>query len=528
MSRLVEHLSTALTTSSCDLHVLNDDHETWSAHPWGEVYARAENFAEAVHDRGPAEAVALIGEPNIEFLSAIFGSWLAGASVALLPGPIRGADHGQWAQATLSRCHSIGVSSVFSHGDRLADLQACDQLNRVHDVIPLAHPQRSTTLTPAGTDRPAILQGTAGSTGTPKTAQLSHDAVLANLCGITERVSIESGRDTGLSWLPLYHDMGLTFLLTTALSGLSAYQAPTSAFSAMPFRWLGWLADSRATLTAAPNFAYNVLGKYASRLPDCDLSSIRFALNGGEPVDCAGMARFATEFQRFGFDAGALSPAYGMAESTCAVSVTPPGNGLQFDEVRVKTDEGELLRRHAVLGNAISGMEIRIEPVDFPVAEAEGRDAGEVQIRGDSMMAGYLGDAPRDAEKWFGTGDLGYFTDDGLVVCGRVKELIHIAGRNVFPSEIERIAGQVPGVREGSVVAVGSAEQSARPGLVIAAEFRGGDEEETRITLVRKVASECGVVPARVLFVEPGTLPRTSSGKLRRLEVQKTLVADRG
>ncbi|BBZ00949.1 long-chain-fatty-acid--ACP ligase [Mycolicibacterium chitae] len=528
MSRLVDQLSAALTSSPHDLHVLNADHETWTPHSWGEVHARAQNFAEAVHDHGPAQAVALIGEPSIELLSAIFGSWLAGASVALLPGPVRGADPGQWAEATLSRCQNIGATAVYSHGDRLADLQSRDDQRCVHDVSPLAHAQRSTTLSAVGTDRPAILQGTAGSTGTPKTAQLSHDAVLANISGISERVGIDRGTDSGLSWLPLYHDMGLTFLLTTALSGLPSYQAPTSAFSAMPFRWLGWLAHSRATLTAAPNFAYNVLGKYASRLPDCDLSSIRFALNGGEPVDCAGMARFATEMQRFGFDGGALSPAYGMAESTCAVSVTPPGNGLQFDEVRVTTDDGEMLRRHAVLGNAISGMEIRIEPVDFPVAEAAGRDVGEVQVRGDSMMSGYLGDTPCDPGNWFGTGDLGYFTDDGLVVCGRVKELIHIAGRNVFPSEIERIAGQVPGVREGSVVAVGSDEQSARPGLVIAAEFRGGDEEETRVTLVRKVASECGVVPAKVLFVEPGTLPRTSSGKLRRLEVQRTLVADRG
>lgn len=528
MSRLVEHMTSALTSSPHDLHVLGPDNESWAAHSWGEVHVRAENFAEAIHDHGPAEAVALIGEPSIELLSAIFGSWLAGASVALLPGPVRGADPAQWSQATLNRCEDIGVSSVYSHGARLADLQFSDARGYVHDVSALAHPRRSTTLRPASTERPAILQGTAGSTGTPKTARLSHEAVLANVSGITERVGMHRDRDCGLSWLPLYHDMGLIFLLTTAMSGLPAWQAPTSAFSAMPFRWLGWLDHSRATLTAAPNFAYNVLGKYARRLPDCDLSAVRFALNGGEPVDCAGMVRFASELGRFGFDGGALSPAYGMAESTCAVSITPPGDGLLVDEVRVDTAEGEKVQRHAILGNAVRGMEIRIEPVDFPVAEAAGRDAGEVQVRGESMMTGYLGDAPHDATSWFGTGDLGYFTDDGLVVCGRVKELIHIAGRNVFPSEIERIAGQVPGVREGSVVAVGSAEKSARPGLVIAAEFRGGDEEETRITLVRKVASECGVVPAKVLFVEPGTLPRTSSGKLRRLEVQQTLVADRG
>jgi long-chain-fatty-acid--[acyl-carrier-protein] ligase len=170
-------------------------------------------------------------------------------------------------------------------------------------------------------------------------------------------------------------------------------------------------------------------------------------------------------------------------------------------------------------------MEIRISPTPERSAGLAGRDVGEIEIRGTSMMSGYLGDTPLEPGAWFPTGDLGYLTDDGLVVCGRAKEIITIAGRNVFPAEIERVAAEIRGVREGAVVAVGTDDDTTRPGLVITAEFRGPDEAGARSELVAKVASECGIVPANVVFVRPGSLPRTSSGKLRRLEVKRNLTA---
>nr|WP_236950466.1 long-chain-fatty acid--ACP ligase MbtM [Mycobacterium sp. MS1601] len=498
-----------MTSSRHSLHILEAG-DAWTAYPWGEMYARAENFADTA---AGAAAVALIGEPTAELVAGIFGSWLAGASVAVLPGPVRGADTTEWAHTTAQRCRNIGATKVFSHGARLAELQP---FTAAHDLSTVASARRSTTLQPASSAPPAILQGTAGSTGSPKTAQLSHDAVLANVSAITARVVVDAEVDVACSWLPLYHDMGLTVLLAAALSGIPLWQAPTSAFSAMPFRWLQWLQHSGATVTAAPNFAYNVIGKYAHRLPNLDLSRIRFALNGGEPVDCAGLSRFTAEMARFGFDAGAVSPSYGMAESCCAVTIPEPGLGLRVD--------GEV-RDFAILGQPVAGMEVRLSAVDAPVSEATGRDVGEIEVRGTSMMDGYLGDARRDPAEWFPTGDLGYLTDDGLVICGRAKELITVAGRNVFPSEVERVAGQIPGVREGCVVAVEAGGHATRPGLVIAAEFRGDREDETRIQVIRKVAAECGVMPAQVLFLTPGSLPRTSSGKLRRLEVKRSLDA---
>ncbi|WP_199253632.1 long-chain-fatty acid--ACP ligase MbtM [Mycolicibacterium mengxianglii] len=522
MNTLATALSQAMTTSERNLVVLDRASGQWNPHPWQEVHARAENIAERILD-GPDGAVGLVGEPTVEFAAAIQGAWLAGRSLSILPGPVRGADDQQWALATAQRFDAIGVTQVFSLDNYLELLRPNTSGIIVHDVATVGHCQRSTTLPQQGAsaDTPAVLQGTAGSTGTPRTALLSPEAVLHNIAALLQHTRVDPSVDIGCTWLPLYHDMGLTFLLTGFLSGADMWLAPTAAFSASPFRWLTWLSQSRASLTAAPNFAYSVIGKYARRVPDVDLSRLRFCLNGGEPIDCAGFQLFLSELGRFGLDPHAAAPSYGMAESTCAVTSPTPGTGLLFDEII--DPETDSVRRHAVLGDPIPGMEVRIAPTEHSDGP---RDIGEIEIRGTSMMSGYLGQQPLAHDEWFRTGDLGYQTDAGLVVCGRLKELITVAGRNIFPSEVERVAAQVRGVREGAVVAVGTAD-AARPGLVITAEFRGPDEAGARSDLVQRVASQCGVMPADVVFVAPGSLPRTSSGKLRRLEVKQNLEAAR-
>lgn len=525
MTELAAALSAAMMGAHTKLAVLDAQSGQWAHHPWPEVHARAENVAERITDEGAA-AVGLIGEPTIEFMAAIPGAFLAGAGLSILAGPIRRADPEQWAQATLDRFRRIGVTTVFSHGAELQLLRDHDDGNDtkivVHDLADVAHERRSTTFRGTDSADVAILQGTAGSTGMPRTAQISPAASLANLRGLVTRVNVDH-RTRMQSWLPIYHDMGLAVALVGMLGQADLWQAPTAAFAGSPFRWLTWLTESRATMTAAPNMAYNLIGKYARSLNGFDLSNLGFTLNGGEPVDCVGYQRFADEMKRFGFDASSLAPSYGLAESTCAVTIPEPFTGLRVDDVTVVTDSAQSSRRFAVLGHPIPGMDVRIN-LDHPHAtEVTGREVGEVEVRGTSLMTGYVGEAPIDREHWLPTGDLGYLTDDGLVVCGRAKELITVAGRNVFPTEIERIAGEIDGVRDGCVVAVGTGEASARPGLVIAAEFKGDDEPAARSAVVARVAAQCGVVPADVVFLEPGSLPRTSSGKLRRLEVKRTL-----
>lgn len=520
MNPLGSALTERMTTSDNFLAVLADGE--WTRHPWPEVHARAENVAEWLANEEGA-SLGLVGEPTVEFVAAAIGAFLADAAVSILPGPVRGADADQWALNTLDRFADIGIRHVLSQGTYLDKLTAVDSPLAVTGTASVAPASRSTTfIAPTGPARAAILQGTAGSTGTPRTVSLSPEAVLANISGLNTRIGVTPA-DTGCSWLPLYHDMGLSFLLSGALGGTDVWQAPTSAFQASPFRWLHWLSESGATITAAPNMAYGMIGKYSRRVTDVDLGPLRFALNGGEPVDCDLTGLFATEMARFGFSAGALSPSYGLAESTCAVTVPAPGTGLLVDETVIRTPDGTSPRRNAVLGEAIPGMDVRVEPRDDATTDYVDREVGEVLIRGTSMMSGYLGEPPRDDGEWFSTGDLGYFVDGGLVVCGRVKELITVAGRNVFPAEVERVASGVQGVREGAVVAVGVGERSIRPGLVIVAEFRGPDEAAARADLIQRVASECGLVPSDVSFVRPGSLPRTSSGKLRRLDVKRSV-----
>jgi long-chain-fatty-acid--[acyl-carrier-protein] ligase len=528
VSVLATALSRAMRTSAHDLVVFDREAETWTRHPWPQIHARAESIAARILDEPQLGAVGLVGEPTADFVAAVQGVWLAGQSLSILPGPVRGADPQNWARATLTRFAGLGVRTVFSHSAELDLLEAADGQPAVLDLGAAARRERSTSLAPAeGTaGTPAVLQGTAGSTGTPRTVQLSPEAVLSNVNGLLTTSAVDPVHDVGCSWLPLYHDMGLTFLLSGALSGGPFWLAPTAAFAASPFRWLRWLSESGATMTVAPNMAYSMIGKYARLVSDVDLGRVRVTINGGEPVDCAAMDRFATALSTYGFDARAMTPSYGLAESTCAVTVPVPGTGALYDEVRpVATDSADPApRRHAILGQPIPGMEVRIGPVSERPAEILDREVGEVEIRGSSMMSGYVGELPLEHGTWFPTGDLGYLTDDGLVVCGRAKEIITIAGRNVFPTEIERVAAEIRGVREGAVVAVGN-DDAIRPGLIITAEFRGPDESGARSRLVAKVASECGIVPAEVVFVKPGSLPRTSSGKLRRLEVKRNLTA---
>ncbi len=329
---LAAALSRAMCTSADDLVVFDREADTWIRHPWQQVHARAQSIATRVLDEPHLGAVGLVGEPTADFVAAIQGSWLAGQSVSILPGPVRGADAQTWARATLTRFLGVGVRTVFSHGPELDLLRGADVAGgpTVLDVGDAARRELSTAFVPAETAAgiPAVLQGTAGSTGTPRTAQLSPEAVLNNVNGLIARFGVDSAADVGCTWLPLYHDMGLTFLLSGALTGSPLWLAPTAAFAASPFRWLRWLSESSATMTAAPNMAYSMIGKYARLVSDVDLGRVRVSISGGEPVDCAAMDRFANALSTFGFDAGALAPSYGLAESTCAVTIPASGTGL--------------------------------------------------------------------------------------------------------------------------------------------------------------------------------------------------------
>ncbi|OBE93900.1 long-chain-fatty acid--ACP ligase MbtM [Mycobacterium sp. 852002-10029_SCH5224772] len=520
MNVLASAVRDAMTRSPHDLVILDKETDRWTTRPWPEVHGMAESIATHLLQQDHLGAVGLVGEPTVELVAAIQGAWLAGAAVSILPRPRRGADPAEWARSTLSRFRGIGVSTVFSHGATLRTLGDVESTLSVCGLAEAARTPASNRPQAQSDSKAAILQGTAGSTGDPRTAVLAPGAVLNNMRGLIERLQLDGASDRACSWLPIYHDMGLALLLTAVLSGTPLWQAPTGAFSAAPLRWADWLSASAATFTAGPNFGYSMLGRYSGRVSDVDLGALRIVINGGEPVDCEGFQRFAAAMAPFGLQASAATPAYGMAESTCAVTMPACGEGLRIDE---RTESGTR-QRYALLGRPISGMELRISPADH----ASDDRVGEVEIRGSSMMTKYFGDAtiePDRGAQWFRTGDIGYLVDGALVICGRSKEVITIAGRNIFPTEIEQVAGQVEGVRHGGVVAVGSKSGAAQSRLLIAAEFVGSDHDVVRSAVIKRVISVCGVTPTDVVLMPPGSLPRTSSGKLRRLEVRSQLQA---
>jgi long-chain-fatty-acid--[acyl-carrier-protein] ligase len=518
----------AAADCSADLHILDRTDGSWDTRAWADVVATAEAVAARLESMQRAEIpepVAVISEATFETIAVVLASWMAGRASTILPGPNRFASLDSWAERTGEILRLLGVREVFSQGTAIKALDARLGSNpdiRLTEVNGVAEwPTAPATFDSAV--RPlheaAIYQGTAGSTGVPKCVQLTGSAVLHNVRAVLERQNYRHGEDILCSWLPLYHDMGLMMMLAGMVSGAPTWLAPTSAFAKSPFDWLGWLDHSRATVTAAPNFAYALLGRYARVANTADLSALRVAVNGGEPIDVEATERFSVELKKFGFDPRAVSCSYGLAEATCALTMPAPGasSGLIVDEV---PGDGAAMRKVALLGTAINGVEIRIAPTDHRTDFHDVRGVGEIEFRSAAQMMGYVGEQPIDPGAWIKTGDLGYLVGDQLVVCGRSKELITIAGRNVFPQEVERAAAAVPGVRLGSVAAVGGrGSQARRDQLVIVAEYVGDDPQTARRSIIDLVTAQCGTTPATVDFVEAGTLPKTTSGKLRRTDI---------
>ncbi|ADG96866.1 AMP-dependent synthetase and ligase [Segniliparus rotundus DSM 44985] len=525
-NRLAAKISEAMLSTSADLVIMDAETREWSRFPWGEVHARAEAVAADLLDRadGPVGTLGLIGNPTVDIVASVLGAWLAGGSVSLFPGMVRGADLGRWAETTLGRCAQIGVRTIFSYGRELEQLRAVQSGVRTEDVARIGAKPRPQSFVPPRTgddSTPAVLQNSSGSTGQPKTAILSRGAFLSNIAAVADRTLLGK-EDVVCSWLPLYHDMGLITLVSAMWAGAPLWLAPSGAFSAAPLKWLDWITESGATYVKAPNFAYDIIGRYGDKIDrGVDLGTLRVAVSAAELIHCDSFERFLAATAPVGFNPGSAMTAYGLAEATCAVAASRPGAGARFDDVSVTMpDGGQSRRRYARLGAALDGMRLRIAPPAAPVPAINGREVGEIEVTGACMMNGYLGADPIRRDEWFKTGDLGYLLDGELVVVGRFKELIVLAGRNVYPTDIERAAASVEGVRAGRVAAVGLDEGGLRPRLALALEYKGSDLDTARRRVVQRVAADCGIVPAEVVFAAPGELPVTTSGKLRRLDVK--------
>ena len=384
-----------------------------------------------------------------------------------------------------------------------------------------------------------FIQFTSGSTGDPKGVVLPHASLLANMKGIGTGAHFQEG-DLCCGWLPLFHDMGLIGLFLTSMAwGMPLVLMPPEKFIRRPKEWLRAMSRYGGTCSAAPNFAYSLCTRKVrgQDLADTDLSAWRVAFCGAEPINPETVASFIAKFTPHGFRASTFYPVYGMAEFSLAATLPVPGRPPRLDRVdrrRFEQDgvaqpaeEGEETANAMIwvsVGKALPGNhQVRI--VDDTGATTAPRHEGEIEIRGSSLMAGYYqaplatADVLRDG--WLRTGDRGYLDQDGeLYVTGRTKELIIKGGKNLFPQDVETASAKVPGVRMGCCAAFGlSNEQRGTEDLILICETRvtDADQRAEMIAAIRQsVLNAIGATPDAIVLVPPGTVPKTSSGKIQR------------
>jgi fatty-acyl-CoA synthase len=379
-----------------------------------------------------------------------------------------------------------------------------------------------------------FLQFTSGSTSRPKGVMVSHENLIENARAFLGPAGLDRrDDDLGVSWLPLYHDMGLIgFVLGPLIMDIPVVILPTATFARGPKVWLETLSAHRGTITYAPNFAYALALKRLKErdVAQLDLSSVRIAGCGAEPIHAETLRRFARALAPCGFKAEALLPSYGMAEATLAITFHQRGTPLRVDRVDAEAlREGRAVPREE--DGATDGViEVVSCGVPFPghevaIVDEQGnrlpeRVVGEVITRGPSVTRGYFDnpEATREAFQGDGflrTGDLGYLADGNLYICGRIKDLVIIRGANYHPQDIEWTAADVEGVRRGNVVAFSTSIEGEER-LVIAVECTSSEASQVRARVAARVTEAFGLTPYHVATVSVGSLPKTSSGKLQR------------
>ena len=388
----------------------------------------------------------------------------------------------------------------------------------------------------------ALVQYTSGSTGFPKGVALSHANIMANVRAICAATAF-GANDVGVSWLPLYHDMGLVGgLLSTLHAGALLVAMSPVAFAKRPVSWLQAISAHRGTLSPAPNFAFRrCLRLHDDELAGLDLSSWRIAFNGAEPVDPVTLQRFAARFAPHGLAATTLFPVYGLAEHTLAVTFPPLLSEPVTDvidrvalTVHGRAEPVAAARDDAFrcvsVGVALPGVHVRIV---LDGQEAPERAVGEIVVKSASVMQGYFNDATATAatlrDGWLYTGDLGYIANGQLFITGRAKDLILKDGRNYYPQDLEAAAFDVDGVRAGRAVAfsveraVQEADGAAREErVVLVCEVTATADRTTAAARVAAaVAQRVGFRPDEVVLCSGGALPLTSSGKVQRTETKR-------
>ncbi|MGE2718405.1 fatty acyl-AMP ligase [Mycolicibacterium celeriflavum] len=507
---------------------------------WAEVNERASRISGglAAAGIGHGDAIAVLAGAPVEIAPTAQGTWMRGASLTMLHQPTPRTDLLRWADETTAVIKMISAKAVVISEPFMAAAPVLEVLGST--VLTIESLLASDSVDPVETtdDDVALMQLTSGSTGSPKAVQITHANIVANAEAMTVGCEFDIDSDVIVSWLPCFHDMGMTGYLTVPMYfGAELVKITPVDFLHDILLWARLIGKYKGTMTAAPNFAYTLLAKRlrGQAAPgDFDLSSLRWALSGAEQVDPLDVEDLCDAGAPFGLRPEAIVPAYGMAETTVAVSFSECGRGMGVDEVdadllavlhrAVPAIRGNT-RRLVKLGRPLDGLEVRV--IDEDGSELPPRGVGALEVRGDPVTRGYTTSAgfipAQDQRGWYDTGDLGYLTEDGeVVVCGRLKDVIIMAGRNIYPTDIERAAGRVDGVRPGCAVAVRLDAGLSRENFAVAVECKSFDDPDEVRRVERQVThevfAEVDVRPRNVVVLAPGMIPKTPSGKLRRAQ----------
>lgn len=496
------------------------------------------------------DRVALILPDNADFVFAFLGAIRAGIIPVPIYPPTGLGKLAGYLENTLHIVASSGARILLTNAEvkrMLGTIQAqAPELEKVVAVEGLRASREELQPTRVTLDDIAFLQFTSGSTSRPKGVVLTHRNLAANVRAIMELgIGIRDGVDSGVSWLPLYHDMGLIGFVIAPLYHLNTITfLPPLLFLKRPARWLEAISRYRGSISFGPNFAYALCVKRIKEgeMAGLDLSSWRVAGCGAEPIRAENLRAFADKFAPVGFDEKAFISCYGMAESTLAISFSKLGSGVTVDAVdgdalwsegRANPIDPESPRAVPIVqcGAPFEGHEIQVFGLDDEISERPlgEREVGEVRLRGPSVTAGYFNETEKTQESfaggWLRTGDLGYLACGNVHICGRSKEVIIVNGRNYYPQDLEWEAGKVEGVRKGNVVAFGTLKpHNDRERVVITFETVVTDEAPLQALKgeVRRVVQQAlGLTVDDVVPLAPGLLPKTSSGKLQRSKTRE-------
>ncbi|CAN5205674.1 fatty acyl-AMP ligase [soil metagenome] len=506
-----------------------------SSLPYRDLQIQARAFARRLigADIARGERLVLIADTWPGFCIAFFGAQYAGVVPVPVSMPVGLGSRVTYIEQLRRQITVAGAVGILAPDELAGFAQTAAEGTTARIAGPMAAfnalPESTGPLRPFGAGERCYIQFSSGSTREPRGVDIRQDQLMANITGSLAAQEV-SARDSGVSWLPLYHDMGLIgFLLAPMCAQRSVDLLAPWDFARRPLQWLSLISRRRATITYGPSFGYDLVARRAQTqsLGDIDLSCLRLAGIGADMIQPSVLQRFAQSFAATGFDPRAFLPSYGMAEVCVGVSFVRPFTGLRLDRPTDPQAEGD--REFVICGHVLP--DHRIEIRDPQGVVLDDGYVGRLFIRGPSVMPGYFpptddsADVLRDG--WLDTGDLGYRTNGEIVITGRAKDLIIVNGRNIWPQDIEWSVEALPPLRRGDACAF-SVDQGDSESVVIVVQAPPADSaaSETLEGDIRQKTKEAFGVDGRVVMISRRLgLPVTSSGKLSRSATKATYLA---